>query len=205
MKIKCIFLITVMVFLLSGCSVKDVLMNSETEYTVSSLGFNTSKSGITVYFETLVVNSENAADPKRTVFSGTGASVSEAVSDALKKTAADLNLSHTAIIVLQTGMPKDIFWEIYNYCRNNNQISVAIGFVLCDDAALMLESEPSASLSVGYDIAYMLKTQSRRTKSGYYNRLYECVERIPTGYWRLPLVVTKQDEFYLEGTANQSI
>ena len=206
MKIKCIVLILIIPLLLCGCSVKDFLKDSKTEYTVSSIGFETAKKGITIYFEALVVNSEDAdSDVARTIFSGTGTSVNEAVSDALRKTAAPLNFGHTAIVFLQNGIPRDTFWEIYNFCREEPQISVAIGFVLCDDVAFLLEKDPSASLSVGYDIAYMLKTQTNRTKSGYYNRLYECVQRASLGYWRLPLVATGKGNFYLNSTANQII
>ncbi len=141
---------------------------------VSSLGFSEKNGKLTVFMEAIVINSEDTdAGKKLVLLEGSGDSVKQGAENAEKKAVQPVNLSHCGVIILEEGIKKDRFLEICEYCYNRDEINLSAFFISSSNVKKLLSEEPTASVSVGYDIMNRLESQKELSGREYKNRFYQ--------------------------------
>ncbi len=182
---KKIILLIFAIMLLCGCE------NDQSEYLVSSMGFDYDGEMYEVCFEAIVVNSENT-DQTLKLFRGKGETAEEAVSQITKQCTRPLLLSHCGVIAVGEKIGKEQFLEVCDFCYKCEEITLSAFFINTKDAQELLSGKPLASACVGYDIMGLLKQNKL-----YKNRFFEVIK---SGYeTRLPTVYRKQGGIYFDG------
>ena len=187
---------------LSGCALKEAVSAEAIEYLISSVGFDENENGISVFYEAVIVNSEDTtADKKVELIEGNGKSVLEAVGDAAKKTVHPFMLSHLGVAVIGENISAERFEEICKYCYGEDEITLSMMLVATKNAKALLSCETVSSIAVGYDIMSMLDKQSSRTGIEYKNRFYEVesAREKPLNIIALPFFEVEGESFFAEG------
>ncbi len=197
-------LCVVMLISLCGCSVKGISQGESLPYLVAAIGFDSAEDGVAVLFETVMVNSEDAeADRQVVLLSGTGASPQAAATAAAEKSAAELMLGHVATIVIGGGVSAEQFWEIMNYCYDQDDINLSAVFVAAESAEQLLGCRPQSTVAMGYDITSMQQQQARLSGAEFKNRFYEIEAargKSPDAF-SLPYFQLGDDSYKLAGRA----
>lgn len=171
---KKIVIILLIILCLCGCSGEKPLTGETPEYMISSLGFSEKDGMITVFMEAIVINSEDTdAQKKLVLLEGSGNTVKQGAENAEKKAVQPVNLSHCGIIVLEEGIKRESFLEICEYCYDRDEINLSAFFISSPDVKRLLSEEPTASVSVGYDIMNRLESQKELSGREYKNRFYQ--------------------------------
>lgn len=158
---KKILLILIVVGFLCGCE------KTKPEYLVSSIGFEYENHNYNVYFESVIINSENTEQTIK-VLKGSGKSIEKAVAQIHRQCTQPLLLSHCGIIVVQNNTSQKVFEEICDYCYSEEQITLSAYFINTPNVEKLLSVKPISSACVGYDIMGLLE-QNKNCK----NRFYE--------------------------------
>ncbi len=187
--------------LLCGCSNVRRIVSQNGRYLVSAMGVDKSESGVLVSLEAIVVNSQDSEqDIKPQVFEGQGKNVETAFKQASLKTAKPFDLSHCAIIVLGQGLDTKNKEEIYDFCFNDREITVSVGFISTESANKLLNQKPVSDIAVGYEIATMLETQYSENKISFKNRFFEIGNSALKGEEQktLPFFVVSDKQYFLQ-------
>lgn len=158
---KKIIFSVLLIFSLVGCT------RTQPEYLISGMGFDYSDSEYTVYFETIIINSENT-DQTVKIIKGTGAKIENAVEEIKKQCTQPILLQHCGVIVISEDITRKEFSEICKYCYYNKDITLSAFFIKTDNAQKLFSLKPVSSLCVGYDIMGLIK-QNGNSK----NRFFE--------------------------------
>lgn len=201
-KVLVLLLCFSLVFCLCGCSFKDFFSAETAGYTATALGFDEKNGKISVFLETVTVNSEDAeADAAANIISGEGKTVKSAMEQIYKKSAQPLMLSHIGIAVAGQSVSAKRFEEILDFCYDMDKITLSMQWVATQSAEKLLSCKPASSIAVGYGILSMLNQQTSRTGTEFKNRFYE-VEAVmaqPLRITALPYFKVEDESFYYDG------
>lgn len=187
---------------LGGCSVKKNISSYSQEYLISAMGFDQINGKLTAYLEAVIVNTEDTnAERRLELIEGNGATVKEALSNANKKTAQPLLLSHCGVVVIGNSVSPQYFSGICDYFYRENELTLSVFFVSAENASSLLSSEAISSIAVGYDIMSMLSQQSQRTGISYKNRFYQIysAKAKPLNTVAIPYFKTTDKGYYIDG------
>lgn len=193
-KIPYLIALSLLIFILSGCSVREAVSMERQEYLVSALGIDVRGSQFILSVESLVVNSEDTQeDKKRIVLCGEGADLNTAIKNAKKTATMDLNFSHCGVIAISDRLSAEQISQALEFCYQKSQINLSALFVLTRNSRQLLEGEPVSSVSVGYDIMSMLQG---RKEQNYRNKFYQILD----GDAKIPYLETDQSGRYIDST-----
>ena len=181
---KRIFWIFIALFLLCGCE------KAGPEYLVSSIGFEGDGKEYNVYFETVIINSENTNQTLK-VLNGSGETIEKAVSVIERQCTQPLLLSHCGVIVIGDGITQKQFSSIKDYCYDKEPITLSAYFIRSENAQKLLSAKPVSSICVGYDIMGLIKQNKP-----YKNRFFEVLSLENIGV--LPKIELREEGLYFE-------
>ncbi len=187
---------------LCGCNAEEHLNRGANKYIVASLGFDEADGKISVYSESVVINTDDTEAEKKTeLLEGSGKTLEEAINLIIKKAAQPVEFSHCAVAVIGESVSSKRYSEICDFLYNERQITISVLVVACKNAKELLGCETVSSVAVGYDITGMIEQQSGHSGINYENRLYELEnkQRKPVNVSSLPLFKVKDGEFYFDG------
>lgn len=187
--------------LLCGCSNIRRIVAQNGRYLVSAMGVDKAENGVLVSLEAVVINSQDSEqDIKPQVFEGEGENIEKAFKSALLKTAKPFDLSHCAIIILGQELDNKNREDIYNFCLNNLELTVSVGFVASENANALLKLKPVSDITVGYEIVTMLETQYSENKIAFNNRFFEIENLILKGEQQksLPFFEVSGEQYFLQ-------
>lgn len=182
---KKVILAVLFLFLLCGCE------KTGPEYLISSIGFDNENGKYNVYFEAVIINSENEEQTLK-LLNGKGDSIDKAVKQIKNSCTQPLLLSHCGVIVIGENIDADQFKDIKNYCYDTDPITLSAYFVKAKNAKELLSAKPVSSACVGYDIMGLLK-QNDATK----NRFFEILNDVQNV--KLPTISVKDKGVYFDG------
>ncbi len=201
---KALSLVLSLVLLLfaCGCSLKDAVFAEASEYIVTAIGFDKEEDNIKITMEALIINSEDAeAENKLVALTGSAATIEKALQGIYIKTAQPLMLSHMGVIAIGDSISADGFKEICDYCYRTDEISVSAMMISVEDASVLFSCPPVSSVTVGYDIMSMLKSQSNRTGMSFKNRFFEveALREMPAKITAVPFFEVSEESFFYNG------
>ncbi len=163
-----------LIFSLCGCSLKETVSHHRQEYIVSAIGFDSENALLQLSLEAIIINTENAdAEKELKLIKGSGKTVTEAMTDALKTTSQPLMLSHCATVVIGETVDRRHFSEIMNFCRSKEKITLSAMLISTANAAKLLSCKALSSVAIGYDVISMTEQLSEHTGILFKNRIYE--------------------------------
>ncbi len=171
--------------LLCGCE------KTSPEYLISSMGFDNENGKYDVYFEAIIINSENQGQMLK-LLNGKGESIDKAVEQIRKSCTQPLLLSHCGVIIIGENISKKQFEDIKNYCYDTDPVTLSAYFVKAKNAKELLSAKPVSSACVGYDILGLIK-QNGTVKS----RFFEILNSGPKV--QLPTISVKNTGVYFGG------
>lgn len=174
--------------LLCGCEQKPQ------EYLVSAIGFDYELGLYNVSFETLIVNTESEGQ-KLSVINGKGRTIKEAIDEIKRQSTMPVLLSHCSVVVVGKSISDTKLKGILRFCKENREITLSTLFISTDNAAELLDSKPISSVTVGYDLTSLLKTQEDEEKIKLKNRLFEIYEN---SVFELPHILKNKTGYYFE-------
>ncbi len=181
---KKIVVVLILITFLCGCE------KTKPEYLVSSIGFEYENKNYTVYFESIIINTENTEQTVK-VLKGSGSNIKNAVEQIRRQSTQPLLLSHCGIIAVQNNVSKKVFKEICDYCYSQEQITLSAYFIKTQNIEKLLSVKPISSACVGYDIMGLLEQNSKHK-----NRFYEIINHNYT--INLPIISLKDGGVYFE-------
>lgn len=181
---KAVIVVLFMLFL-CGCG------GEQSEYLVSSMGFEHSDNSYNVYFEAVVVNNETTTQSLK-LFEAEGDTIDQAVGKIKKQCARPLLFSHCGVIIIDNKMPYKNFLEVCDFCYREEEITLSAYFIKANNPKEILMVKPLSSVSVGYDIMGILKQNSNCK-----NRFFEIINsKYETG---LPTISKREGGLYFNG------
>lgn len=180
---KKFFLVVVLLLLLCGCQ------KTKPEYLVSSIGFDKKQNNYTVFFETVIINTENTSQSLK-VLKGEGESLEKAVAQIKRQCTQPLLLSHSGVIAVGEGLNRDDLKQICEYALKE-EITLSAFFIKTKSAQKLLEVKPVSSACVGYDIMGLIKQNKP-----YKNRFFELINADFKA--TLPEIALKEGGLYFE-------
>lgn len=186
---KKLFIPILLVLMLCGCE------RTKPEYLISSMGFDSKNGNITVYLETVIINSENTEQTLK-VLKGTGESVNEAVSNIYRQCTQPLLFSHCGLIIIGENISSTQFDDICDYCYSQDELTLSALFITTPNAEKLLSQKPVSSACVGYDIMGLIEQYSKAKKLSLKNRYYQ-IESGETEI-SLPKITVKKEGYYFE-------
>lgn len=148
--------------LLCGCRQKP------NGYLITAIAIDYDGGLYTVWYEAIITNTEKS-DQKREVLSARGFTYKEAIREIEKQATEEIILSHCGAVIIGDGITRLKLVNIIRYCKEHGDITLSIQFLRCGNIEKLLKTDPLSSVSVGYDLVSMLKTQKPNEK----NRLFE--------------------------------
>lgn len=192
-------------FLLCGCRGTRSVIWENGRFLVATIGVDIKNGEVLVSCESVVVNSEDKEQPPKTVvYEGKGKDFSSAIKKVSQKSPKPLDYSHCALIVFGESLTEKIKEDIFDFCLNNREITVSVGFAETKNANELLKTEPVSDIAIGYEMAVMLETQYNENKRAFNNRFFEIenVRRKGRSIKPLPKFIVIDKTFYLEGEKN---
>lgn len=181
---KAVIAVLLMLFL-CGCG------GEQSEYLVSSMGFDYKNDLYQVYFETVVVNTENKNQILK-VLSGRGETIEKATQMIKKQCTRPLLFSHCGVIITNSNMPREKFLEVCDFCYKTEEITLSAYFIKAENPKEIFAIKPISSVSVGYDIMGILKQNKN-----YKNRFFEIIN---SNYkTKLPTISKREGGLYFNG------
>ncbi len=159
---KKLFIILLCPLLLCGCRQKPQ------EYLITAIAADYNGGLYTVYYEAVIINTENSGQ-KREILTASGRTLLETIAQIEKQTTLPLLMSHCGIVAVGKGITRTKLRGIMKYCKENRDITLSVQFIKTDNPEQLLKTEPLSSISVGYDLVSLIRTQKRNLK----NRLFE--------------------------------
>ncbi len=190
---------------LCGCKSSRSVISENGRFLVSAIGIDTENGKVLVSVEAITVNSQDSEQPPvATVFESTDTTFNSALETAVSKSAKPLDFSHCAMIVLGKNLKREVINDVYNFCLENKQITVSVGFAETEKANKLLKIKPTSDIAVGYEMAVMLETAFTENKTAFNNRFFEIENLRLKGQPQkpLPYFKTEEERFYLEGENN---
>lgn len=194
-----------MLFVLCGCKGTRSVISENGRFLVAAIGVDIENGRVLVSCEAVVVNSEDTEQPPKTViYEGKDKNFPSAISKVSQKSSKTLDYSHCALIVFGESMTETIKDEVFDFCLDNSQITVSVGFAETKNANKLLKTEPVSDIAIGYEMAVMLETQYTENKRAFNNRFFEIENARLKGQSikPLPKFTVKEKTFYLEGEDN---
>ena len=192
-------------FLLCGCKGKRSVIWENGRFLVATIGVDIKSGEVLVSCEAVVVNSEDTEQPPKTVvYEGKGKEFLSAMKRVSQKSPKPLDYSHCALILFGESLSENVKNEVFDYCLNNSEITVSVGFAQTKNANKLLKLEPVSDIAIGYEMAVMLETQYNQNKRAFNNRFFEIenARRKGQSIKLLPEFTVKDKTFYLEGEKN---
>lgn len=192
-------------FLLCGCKGTRNVISENGRFLVATIGVDAKSGEILLSCEAVVVNAEDAEKPPETVvYEGKGKNFSSAMKKISQKSPKPLDYSHCALIVFGENLSETEKDEVFDYCLNNREITVSVGFAKTQNANKLLKTQPISDIAIGYEMAVMLETQYNQNKRAFNNRFFEIENARCKGQSIKPLpeFTVKDKTFYLEGEEN---
>lgn len=203
MKKLCLaVIIPVLILTLTGCSAAESFSTIAHEYLVSALGFDQNGDEITAFFETVVINSEDAsAEKKNELLSGSGYDIDTALRHAADKATETLELSHCAAVVISESVDKEKIKEIFEFLSKEKSITLSIILISTENAGELLSCETISSVAVGYDIMNMQQANTRISGINYKNRFFEleAARKKDIKTFTLPYFKVTIGEYFIDG------
>lgn len=159
---KKLFIILLCPLLLCGCRQKPQ------EYLVTAIAADYDGGLYTVYYEAVIINTETSGQ-RREILTASGRTLLETVKAIEKQATLPLLMSHCGIVAVGNGITRTKLRGIMKYCKENRDITLSVQFIKIDNPEQLLKTEPLSSISVGYDLVSLIKTQNKNFK----NRLFE--------------------------------
>jgi hypothetical protein len=164
------------------------------EYLVTAIGVDVFMGEYVLTVESVIINTETDSE-KRQTLTGKGRTLDQAFNDIEKQTTMPLMLSHCGIIIVGKTISRTTLKGIMRYCKERGEITLSAYFIKTENAALLLEKEPISSISVGYDLMAMIKTNNMQNSTKIKNRLFEiCENENPI----LPLINLTEKGYYFD-------
>ena len=161
MKIK-LLLLCILSSLLCSCSLTGY-SEPEDRYIVSAIGFD--------YADGIIETSVQIVDGEKfTIRSGRGESVRQAMGHIEGADAKQLEISHCALIVIGDSVGKDDLSDIFEYCRQNGEITVGVKVASAHNAKEML------SFADGYELLGAIRDNKDGVGFTRGSRFYEIEE-----------------------------
>lgn len=180
-----LFAVTCMFF--TGCQ---GYRETDSEYLISAIGFESADGKYTVYSEVLLLNG-GESDKKSELFYGVGKSPYGAVNNMAAQLPKKAVFDHCSTVLIGSGTVGNSFKNIIKYLYNTKNLNLGICLYLTDDIKEILSSEPQ-TLSVGYDISGIKNNIEKTSGIDFENKYYEiCSLQISNESFCLPEVTAK--------------
>lgn len=176
-------------FLLCSCQ------KTKPEYLISSIGFDNKDGQINTCFEAIVINSETE-DQEVKLFEGKGKTVQEGIEKIKRQCTQDFLLSHCGVLVVGESITKGQLDSIYEFCFNEENITLSARFVKTENAKELLSQKPFSTISVGYDILGLIEQYSQNQNKKIKNRYFEIMAKDKKV--SLPKITINKEGYYLE-------
>lgn len=191
-----------MLTLLSGCRFTTGGAANDRRFIVAAIGFESDGALITVYAETIIINSETPEnEPTPKLLKGSGATINEAFEEIEASLARPLMLEHCGIIAVGGGVTASWFDRICDYCLNDRRITLSSYMVSCDSPEKLLSKKPESSVAAGYDIMGIIEQRSSSSGIFYDSRFFEIEGLREKGrsVFTLPFFTLTADGISLDG------
>ena len=163
-----------MIMLLSGCRFTTGGAANDRRFIVAAIGFESDGALITVYAETIIINSETPEnEPAPKLLKGSGATINEAFEEIEASLARPLMLEHCGVIAVGGGVTASWFDRICDYCLDDRRITLSSYMISCDSPEALLSETPESSVAAGYDIMGIIEQRSSSTGIFYDSRFFE--------------------------------
>ncbi len=159
---KKLFIILLCPLLLCGCNQRPQ------EYLITAIAADYNGGLYTLYYEAVIINTETSGQ-KREILTAGGRTLLEAVEKIEKQATLPLLMSHCGIVAVGNGITRTKLLGIMKYCKENRDITLSVQFLRTNNPEKLLKTEPISSISVGYDLVSLIRTQ----KTNFKNRLFE--------------------------------
>lgn len=186
---KKIFLTLLLAVLLCGCQ------KSNPEYLISSIGFDSQDGELGATFEAVIINSEKN-EQTRKLITAKGETVGEMLESARSQCPQAINISHCGVLIIGQTVNENQLQGIYDFCFEDNDITISTFFVKTENAQKLLLAEPVSSVCVGYDIMGILEQYKTQQKAKLNNRYFEIAAR--DFEVSLPQIALKDGGYYFE-------
>ena len=174
MKKILISIFVLMLTLLSGCRFTTGGAENDRRFIVAAVGFESDGALITVYAETIIINSETPEnEPAPKLLKGSGATINEAFEEIEASLARPLMLEHCGVIAVGGGVTASWFDRICDYCLDDRRITLSSYMISCDSPEALLSETPESSVAAGYDIMGIIEQRSSSTGIFYDSRFFE--------------------------------
>jgi hypothetical protein len=160
------------------------------EYLVTAIGADYNSGLYTLYFETVITNTEKEGQ-KREILTAKGRTLLETFKKIDKQATLPLLTSHCGVVAVGKGISRTKLLGIMRYCKENRDIPLSIQLIITDNPEKLLKTEPISSISVGYDLVSMMRKTDKTLK----NRLFEIYKsQSPV----LPKITLTEKGYYFE-------
>ncbi|MBO4692794.1 MAG: hypothetical protein J5659_00155 [Clostridia bacterium] len=171
---------------------------TDSEYYVSTICFDEAEKGFKAYVEVLVI-SPNDKETRSKVFSATGKTPYDAVSNTTSGMPRTAVFDHCSTAIIGTAVEGEDFKAIIKYLYDTKNLNLGIFMFTSDNIAGILKLKPQTP-SVGYDIMNIETNITSNTGVSFKNKYYEiCSRQIETEGFCLPVVSEKNKRPTISG------
>ena len=181
--------IMLLVFL-SGCSSVGGYTEPEEVATVSAIGIDLTGSGVNISMQIAL-----GGEKKTQVINGEGERVEFALSHLSGVGHKRRELSHCAIIAIGDGVEEEMLEEVFQLCRENDDLPDSVLMIATHNALELLSLEDA----LGYDLAATMKPSEDRHGLFSKNRFYELDSEQNGGAIALPFFSVNDGEYDIHG------
>lgn len=164
-------LILIFLCMLCGCIGYE---ESDSRYIVSALGFDSDGDNISVAAEVIAVGEGSAAElPETRIFTSVGKTPASAVYNLGSSLSKGLLMEHCGVVVLGSGIDRGQMKEIFEYCRKENELNLAVYMITAENATELISVKPLSAITIGYEIMGIIERSTEENGISYSNRFYE--------------------------------
>ncbi len=193
-----LFIIIILLLTLCGCS---DYAESNSQYMVSAIGFDSDGKNITVSAQTVIIGNNGEDSQETKVFTATGETPAQAVFNISGHLSKSLLFDHCGIVAIGKGISREMLGEIFDYSNDEKNLNLGVYFVCTDEAQELLKADPVSAVTSGYDIMGIIEQNSDETGILYQNRFYEikALEAKKGKVFSLPFFECKKDGIKMNG------
>ena len=168
---------------------------TQSEYLISAIGFDNNGGMLNTCFEAVIINSETQSEELK-IIEVQGETVEECVKNLSRKSTQGYLLSHCGVLIIGQSVTEKQLNGIYDFCLKNPDITLSVLLAETENAKKLLSGKPVSTISVGYDIMWLIKQYSENRNINFKNRCFEIIsqsEKPP-----LPKIQPISEGYYLE-------
>ena len=185
-KIKFVFVLFSLL-MLAGCN---YFTEPEGQYMVTTLGFEETRGGFTVYLQAVdLKKGEQNGNPDTFTVKGEGKTPQKALTDAKTTLGKTLSIKHCELIVLSDTVSREGIEKIFSLC-DALEIPFKTRLCVCADIEKLLSYD---GVSAGFELSSLIRQNANNSGFGGHTALYEIktAVQVSDGDFALPVLKTE--------------